>query len=437
MNLEKGGLKKNFVHIFSSKAMVIILSFAVTPILSRVYSPLEYGVFGVFNTITLNFSILSSLGYGDGMGVSSNDRDFYALHKLSVILTIITAIVLLPFLPFLIKVLDRESAVQYGDVVILIWFGALFLSISNIVLKMNMHFNDFGFGSKVGVVSNVWMRIIALIGGFYPSKMPFGLILAELGHKVALLSAGFIRHNNRLKKAWLTTSRKDMLKVAKLYIAYPKYFLPSRYLSLLVAQVPIFYIARFYSLNDLGQYTMAASLVVLPINLFGNSLSAVYLRRFRGSGNVEIGSLTVKLFSFLLVALTIPVLLLLFLGPKLVWFFLGASWESTGILVQVMSIYLIYQTFFVAISGLFQVLKLESAFLKFQMISAIFVILFGVGSFIFDLNLWKFILGFSVLKLFLLSGVIHYLFIKIHVKYSVFIWLISVLLTILVFVGIH
>ncbi|MEP0939538.1 MAG: oligosaccharide flippase family protein [Cyclobacteriaceae bacterium] len=437
MSLEKGGLKRNFTHIFSSKAMVILLSFAVTPILSRVYSPLDYGVFGVFNTVALNFSILSSLGYGDGMGVSGNDKDFYALHKLCVVLTIISAIVLLPFLPFLIKVLDRENAVQSGEVVILIWFGALLLSISNIVLKMNMHFNDFGFGSKVGVASTVWMRIIALVGGFYPSKIPFGLIVAELGHKLALLSAGFIRHNNQLKKAWLTISRKDMLKVAKLYVAYPKYFLPSRYLSVLVAQVPIFYIAGFYGLDDLGQYTMAASLVVLPINLFGNSLSAVYLRRFRGSGSVEIGPLTVKLFYFLLMALIVPVLVLMFLGSDLVSFFLGPSWNSTGILVQVMSIYLIYQTFFVAISGLFQVLKLESAFLKFQMISAIFVALFGIGSFIFDLDLSKFILGFSIIKLLLLSGVIHYLFIKICIKYSVVLWFLSVLLTVLVFIGIY
>lgn len=75
LNIGKGGFKRNFLLMFSSKAYAIVLTVFTTPIISRLFTPFEYGSFTIYNTIIQNFMMLSTLGYGETLLIINNKHE--------------------------------------------------------------------------------------------------------------------------------------------------------------------------------------------------------------------------------------------------------------------------------------------------------------------------------------------------------------------------
>lgn len=424
---QDGGFKKNFVSTFSAKIFIALLGFLVTPILSRLYTPTDYGVFAIYSSITINFSIICTLGYTDALGVSNKDSDFFALLKFSILSTFLFALGSLPFLPYLVDWFDQENLIRSTEMWI-IWAGLFLVPISAALLRSNIHYNDFGFAAKQGTLTHLLvMRPTALLGGFYSSMLPFGLLFSELFGKVALIASTVLRFRSELVSNWKKTDLQEIRRVLREFISYPKFFLPSRYLGLLLSQIPIFFVARSYGLEELGQFSMATSLVFLPVNLIGNSMNSVYLRRFRESPPQEITTLTNQLFVVVTVIMLIPVLILIVFGPTLITFFLGNNWDQAGLLIQIMSVFLIHEILFMTINGLFQILKKEKEFLITQIIGVSVSIVYAFIGHHLDITFLHFIIGFSLIKLVFMTGNLHFLLFLIDSRSSlrIGIWIIA------------
>ncbi|MCF6352168.1 MAG: hypothetical protein L3J06_04065, partial [Cyclobacteriaceae bacterium] len=52
---------KNASFVFGGKFYVAILSLLLTPIIARLYSPTDYGTFGLYNTLVQNLVIIGTL----------------------------------------------------------------------------------------------------------------------------------------------------------------------------------------------------------------------------------------------------------------------------------------------------------------------------------------------------------------------------------------
>jgi O-antigen/teichoic acid export membrane protein len=79
----KGSFVQNSAWMFSSSGLSIAIQFLFFPILARIYSPEEYGLFGVFNFYTTALGTAVTLGYSQAFVLPQSERSFAALLRLT------------------------------------------------------------------------------------------------------------------------------------------------------------------------------------------------------------------------------------------------------------------------------------------------------------------------------------------------------------------
>lgn len=416
IGLEKGGFKSNFLHTFSSKFFIISLSFIFTPILSRLYSPEQYGTFSIFTSICTNFAILSSFSYNEAALIAKKDSDFHNLIVLSSLLLILTSSVFYLFLPEIISLINSSHVIQSNEVFYMIFFGAITYSLTAIFSKFNVHYNEFAFVSKTGAAIQLTSRLISVLATFSTKLLPFGLMIADTIGKLIFTLIHVKKYFKIISKEIKEINIQELLVTFKLFHRYPIYFLPSKYLTVLVNQTPIYVLSTLYTIENLGQYSIASSLVVLPVNLIGNSLISVYVQRVKNTNDKDISQLTYKLIITISILLAVPVLIIMFLSSIILPIALGGDWLLAGHIAQILSIIIIHEVIGTVLAGLFQIKSKEIELLFFQAFMFLSYILFVLFSYYQDISIINIIIGFSFLRLLQNMIKIHFLLHSISSK---------------------
>lgn len=122
-----------------------------------------------------------------------------------------------------------------------------------------------------------------------------------------------------------------MRKLSRIYSNFPKYLLPSGLLNTLSTNLPVILLADFYTKDSIGHFSMAISILYLPIALIGNALGQVFYKKASFWPPQQTNKLAVRFLTFnaIIGAITFGVLLLG--GERLFMFLLGKSWSIVGL----------------------------------------------------------------------------------------------------------
>ena len=66
--------RSHFLQIFSSKVLIALVGFVVTPIVARLYQPSDYGLFALMTTLTLTLSFFTNLSLPVAILVTSKEK---------------------------------------------------------------------------------------------------------------------------------------------------------------------------------------------------------------------------------------------------------------------------------------------------------------------------------------------------------------------------
>lgn len=154
----------------------------------------------------------------------------------------------------------------------------------------------------------------------------YGTILGVFSN-VAILSTPF----NRIKNIFRGGKWSEIKHQAYTYRRFPIYEMPSSGLNSLSTNLPLVLLALYFSESEIGFFSMAVSLMFLPISFITSAQSQVYYKRTCVIQNQdEIGSITAKIFTinflFGAVALTIFELF----ASAIFSVFLGERWTVAG-----------------------------------------------------------------------------------------------------------
>ena len=108
--LKKSHFIRNVLVVMSGTAMAQAIGFALTPIISRLYSPLDFGVFGSFNAVLTVIVAGVTLDYTQAIMLPKQKEDAINLFMLSCVSIAIVSCCLLAFcLPMHTSILNRQS----------------------------------------------------------------------------------------------------------------------------------------------------------------------------------------------------------------------------------------------------------------------------------------------------------------------------------------
>lgn len=335
-NIVKGDFFKNSFTIFTGTTISQIIPFIIAPIISRFFSPSDFGMLALFSTTALLFSNISTLQYEAAIMLPKDNKDAINIVALSVIITFILSFILL-----IIVILFNQPIVKImNNVHMKYWLYLLPVSVffAGIYRSFNMYasrmkkFKRVATRNVIQTSVNSGSRLVTGGLGYTNGSLILSSLLGQL------FSSGFLVYksfkNNEIDLREINI--KAMLRNAKEYQDFPKYRSWMGFLNMMNETSVRYIISNFYRATTLGLYSFSMGLMQRPTQLIGQAISQVFFQKtaeFKAKGKSNWRVYRATILSLIFIGLLIYTPFLLY-GGVIFSFVFGKEWHLAGTYTQ-------------------------------------------------------------------------------------------------------
>lgn len=260
--------------MITGAAIAQMLPVLVSPVLTRIFAPQDFGIFAVFTAITTTISVAAAGRYE--MVIMVPDRNCAAsqVFALALIVSLLFCVVfslVAPFLPVAEWAGSEELAGWVWMMPASIFFLAAFKTLG---YWLSRH-KQYSLLSRLRVIQGGAVSAASVGLGLIWSG-PGGLIVGALIGQVASTALG-------LRGCWATFQRKwplsALLWQARRYRQYPLVSMPSALLDTLTQQLPVLCFARFYDTMAAGYFNLGVRVLSAPASIVSASIAQIYFQR--------------------------------------------------------------------------------------------------------------------------------------------------------------
>jgi len=335
--LLRSEMVKNSLTLISGTVIAQIIPVALQPLLRRIFTPEDFGVFAIYMSLLGMLAAIASLKYESTIILPKRDKDAAHLLVGSIIVVFSFSIIFLVLIFFL-----KNSLIDYFNFPPAIeqWLYLLPLSAFIFTSYQAMNYwlirkNRF----KASAVNKVIRRTAegGTQTGLGFSTVSSGLIIGNIiGDSINFLSGIFQikRSSFNLKSVRLPR----ILYLLKRYKEFPLYSGVPSFLNTISLLVPVLIITRSFDEEIAGFYSLSQMVLALPLALVSVSVSQVLLQQLseKIKSTSSINSIVTRL-ALVLTGLSIPfILIILFFGEGLFDFFFGIDWRVSSDITQIL-----------------------------------------------------------------------------------------------------
>jgi len=332
----KSEFGRNVLTLMTGTVIAQAIPIAISPILTRIYSPTDFGLLALFLAILSLFSVGINARYESAVMLPRKDEDAINIFALGIIINMTLSVAL-----FIVVFLFNTSITELlGDERISIWLYFIpltlfFTGLFNILNSYNNRQKYYRDIADATIIKSMVMAVVQVGLGLVKSGasgLISGQILSQFFANMRLLKN--IISDRRLLDSihWL-----KIVALARKYKKFPKFSLPSALANVLSGHLSNILISIFYSVTTLGLYSIVQRILGIPSALMGQSIGQVYyekgMEEKKNSGDVKV------LFMFTLkrlILLGFPAFLILFfIAEELFAFVFGEEWRVAGQYAQI------------------------------------------------------------------------------------------------------
>lgn len=306
---------------------------AVTPILTRIYTPSEFGKLAIFMAVILVIATTVSLRYEVNILIPKDKSEAVNLVFLSIVVSVFTGLLLFAFslgLPDIILDLLGVRLIKSW----LPWACLIGMAtaINTVTLAWLNRIQNYKKISQIKIIQSLVMVISSIALGIYGHVE--GLIVSQIISVIVVL--GIV--SRQLPKI-THLSLGSIRKIAKKYVQAPMYLLPTAFLDVITLQIPILFISAFYGDSEAGQFNLAWRVLILPASILGASIGQVFFQRFSSvwPDNLASWELLMKTWKMLAIAGCVPAILLIIYGENLFSALFGQNWAESGKMASILA----------------------------------------------------------------------------------------------------
>lgn len=335
---------KNILVLLTGSSLAQLLSFAFSTIISRIYTPQEYGSVAVFNAYIAIIAVVVTGQYATAIMLDEDLKNAKNTWTLCLIISISVSIVV-----FIIAAIYAYFITPKDDLTRLFVFLLPFQVFTNGIINANSVWNNKNKVYKTISKLAVFSSIITFISNFI-----FGII--GLGAKGLLLSGAVSQVISALLSMYYICRKTEflsyisdlrtILKQAIKHINFPKYNIIATLLGTASTQFPIILFSYYYNAHMVGGYSRAVQVINLPMSLIGNAIGNVF---FKEATDIEYTSDKTKLKEFvyatykrLLFIGIIPMAFIFGYGDIIFPLVFGQSWTDAGRYAQILAPWFVF-----------------------------------------------------------------------------------------------
>lgn len=328
----------------SASAVARGITLAVSPILTRIYSPADFALLALMVALSRILYQVSAFSYNQAIVVAESDKDSAALFGLStalvLLVTMLTAACIIPF--------RFEIGEAFGNAHFAYWAWVLPVlvftrGVGSATAQFAITRDAFRLVGVVAIVEAVLAATakiaIGLSVGPAPGSLLAGACFAFAAGTILLfVSSRSIARIRELRLRMLTD-------VARRYADFPKYNLWTVLLNATMANINVLFFSAAFTPKIVGSYSLAWRTANLPVQYLGSSLQSVYLRHAsenRQQGRALRGDFLKTTAALALVGI-IPTCLLIAWGEEIFLLVFGSDWGIAGRFVEIAAPGLFFQ----------------------------------------------------------------------------------------------
>lgn len=409
-------ITSNIAKLMSGGVIVVIVNIISYPILTSVYSPLEYGVFSLFLYTAMIFSSVS-LGRMELIIPSIDNEE----DKKSVFSTAINNLFIISALGFII--LSTYDLYNDGSLLkaFLLFVTVFFNGLNSLVLSLHLNKSNYK-GYNLTVIIQVFLCVFLQVIFYYSFDGWVGLILGYIfsfffsvfvvNYSFLLMNVrkyyyfsfnGYLKTLKKRKESWLPNSFQSLLNISSMYF--------------LVQAVN--YIG---GPTQVGLFSLCHKILVIPVRLFGNSTKQVLLRELSLPENRKSSiMILLKITIALLLVSAIVFSLFLYLAPFLFQFIFSDEWNDALLFMAPISYWLALTVVYTPVIAYLNILGDVRIHLYYEIFnfisraSVLFLIIFlSLDVNAIDFVLYTSLLSSIIIILFIAYSFYHFKKIKRH-----------------------
>lgn len=336
---------RNILTLIVGSGIAQAVPVAISPILTRLYTPQDFGILALFIAISAIASVCVTGRYELAILLPQNDDD--ALHIVALSMCLSASISLLLLL--IVTVFNHQITSLLGVPALSGWLYWLPLStmLIGIYTSLNGWSNRKSYYRRLAITrvaqtssASLLQVSVGFMGGRTTgliSGQIFGQFISSL-FQLGLLYRG---HKEKLK----TLDYKRVIELAKKYIDYPKFMVIGQLLNTASGYAPLFLLGIFFNPALVGFYSLSQRVLVSPLSVVWGSVGDVYRseasRIYREEGNcIEIFKSSAKKLAIISLLVVTPVFLF---GQEIFAFVFGEAWREAGEIASIISIMIFFQ----------------------------------------------------------------------------------------------
>lgn len=330
---------KSVAILFSGTVIAQAIPIAVSPVLTRIYRPDEFGLLAIYVACVTVLSVIATMRFELAITLPDNHLD--AANLVILTLKVCTLISALLFIP--ITLFGRDITVALGHEQLALWLYLLPLSVlaSGVFSTLQFWYNRLS-KYKIIAINRVQQSLLTASTqiGLGLSKVSGGLLIGSVFSNLIFTSwigRKLWEHNKTLFKQ---TDFQAQLQLARRYSSHPKYIAPSQLIGVTAQQIPLLIISSVYSLAATGFFSLAFRLVSLPTTLVASAIGDVYRQKIAEEYNQKGEFRTIFLKTLIATSslALLPSLILYASAPTLFALLFGESWRIAGEYAQILII---------------------------------------------------------------------------------------------------
>ena len=325
-----GSALRQMSFVVGGTCIAQVLNVLILPVISRIYTPADFGVLAVYTSVIAVLSEVSGFRYHNAIPLPKNKRYSQALVTLSAgIQCIIVTFILLILLLWGDNILNVVSIGILSQYKLFIPVGVTAIGVYNILVKMSIRNSCFAAIAKTKISQALGRNITFFILGITihgPVGLIIGTIIGQSGGIITLLK------NLLPLKNLFCTEPAIIYRVALRYRHFPLYNMCFGVVNTFGLYLPQLALSAYYGPSVTGIYAMATLLLSLPSRFIGEAIGSVFVQRASTAshtGNLQ--NLSMRFYIVMLKISIFPVAVLSLSAPLLLGIILGTQWAESGV----------------------------------------------------------------------------------------------------------
>jgi len=391
---------RNIAVVAGGNVTARLIGIISAPIITRLYLPADYGIYSIFVSIfgivgslaTLRYSVTIPIAESEKLSDNILKLCFFITSSLSLLLVVCVAL----FGDFFAVKYNTNRIIPY------LWFIPIVFFCTGIYEALNnwaLREKRFNLITRTKIRQSTSSATVKIgLGALGVS--PLGLFIGQIANSAAGIGSLFSKLMRVKPSFFKHFSWHEIKFAAKRYKKFPLVQSWSQLLLALGAQLPVLLLGSFYGAKAAGIFGLANSMIHLPMDLIGQSVSQVYyaeISKYGKNNPQKIYNLSVSITKKLFLIGLIPLGAIILLGPWLFQIIFGTEWYDAGIYARFLIVYVMVAFISTPLASVFNVFEKQTHQLILNILRISLVLLVFTLCRVFNLSSLNTIIFYSLI----------------------------------------